>query len=149
MVAYLDDAIVVDPDPTAHVKTIRALFERQRKHNLKLFPSMARLGATDASFLGHSISPAGVRPNAEKVSALMKMSMPRNLKQVYALMGGVRYYRKLLPNLPKRIRPLTALLRKGVKYELTTAVDVFVRQILAEPATPTNFGRPGQGHRSR
>ena len=74
--AYLDDIIVFDSDPIAHVQTIRSLFERLRKHNLTLSPSKARLGATDANFLGHSISPAGLRPNAEKVSALINMPMP-------------------------------------------------------------------------
>ena len=49
--AYLDDVIVVDSDPTAHVKTMRALFERLRKQNLTLSPSKARMGATDADFL--------------------------------------------------------------------------------------------------
>ena len=134
--AYLDDVIVFDSDPTAHVRTIRALFERLRKHNLKLSPSKAHLGATDANFLGHSISPAGIRPNAEKVSALMKMPMPKNLKQVRALMGGVGYYRKFLPDLSKMIHSLTALLRKGVKYVFTPAMEVIVRQILAELAPP-------------
>ena len=66
MAAYLDDVIVFESDPTAHVRTMRALFERLCKHNPKLSPSKARLGATDADSLGHSISPAGVRPNAEK-----------------------------------------------------------------------------------
>ena len=60
--ANLDDVIVVDSDPAAHVKTIRANFERLRK----LSPSKARLGATYADFPSHSISPAGVRPNAAK-----------------------------------------------------------------------------------
>ena len=64
--AYLDDVIVLDSNPTARVKTKRALFERLRRHNLKLSPTKAHLGATDADFLGHSISPAAVRPNAEK-----------------------------------------------------------------------------------
>ena len=117
--AYLDDVIVFDSDPTAHVKTIRSLFERLRKHNLKLSPSKARLGATDADFLGHSISPAGVRPNAEKVSALLRMTMPRNLRQLRALLGGLGYYRKFLPDMSKRIRLLTSLLKKGVKFETT------------------------------
>ena len=67
--AYLDDVIVSDSDPTAHVKTVRALFKRLRKHNLKLSPSKARLGDTGADFMGHSISPAGVRQNAEMVPA--------------------------------------------------------------------------------
>ena len=59
--AYLDDVIVFDSDPTAHVKTMRTLFERLRRQNLKFSPSKARLGATDADFWGDSISPAGVR----------------------------------------------------------------------------------------
>ena len=52
--AHLDDVIVFDSDPVAHIRTIL------RKHNLKLSPLKARLGATDANFLGHSISPAGL-----------------------------------------------------------------------------------------
>ena len=61
--------IVFDSDRSTHIKTIRALFKRLRKPNFKLSPSKARFSATDADFLGHSISTAGVRPNAEKVSA--------------------------------------------------------------------------------
>ena len=134
--AYLEDVIVFDSDPTAHVKTIRALFECLRKHNLKLPPSKARLGARDARFLGHFIPPAGICPNEEKKSALMKVPMPKHFKKVRALMGGVRYYRKFLPDLSKRIRPLTALLRKGVNYVFTPVMELVVRQILAELVAP-------------
>ena len=49
------------------------------------------MGATEANFLGHSISLAGLRPNAEKVSALANMPMPEDVKQVRALMGGINY----------------------------------------------------------
>ena len=121
--AYLDDAIVFDSGPVAHVRTIRSLFERLRKHNLKLSPSQTRLGATDANFLGHSISPAGLRQNAEKVSALTNMPMPTDVKQVRALVGGVNYYRNFLPDLSKRLRLINAPLRKRVKYAFTPAMD--------------------------
>ena len=134
--AYLNDVIVFDSDPTAHVENIRALFERLRKHNLKFSPSKARLGATDTDVLGHSISPAGVGPNVDRKSALTKMPMPRDLKQVRALPGGVGYYRKFLRVLSKRIRPITSLLRKGVKFELTPSMEVIVREIIAELAGP-------------
>ena len=78
--AYLDDVIVFDSDPVAHVRKIRSIFGRLRKHNIKLSLSKARLGATDANVLGHSISPAGLRPNAEKVSALNNMPRPTDVK---------------------------------------------------------------------
>ena len=62
--------------------------------------------------------------------------MPRDLKQVRALLGGVGYYRKFLRELSKRIRPITSLVRKEVKFEFTPAMEVIVREILAELAAP-------------
>ena len=96
--AYLDDVIVLDSDSGEHVQTTRSLFERLRKHILRLSLSKAQLGATDANVLGNFISQAGLRPNAERVSASIHMSMPTDLKQVRALMGGINYYHKYLPD---------------------------------------------------
>ena len=89
--AYLDDVIVFDADPSLHVANMKEFFLRLRKHNLKLCPSKATIGATDADFLGHTISPAGIMPNAQKVEALMKMPMPEDLKQLRSLLGGLSY----------------------------------------------------------
>ena len=134
--AYLDNVIVFDSDPSTHVKTIRALFKGLRKHNLELSPSKVRLGATDADLLGHSISPAGVRPNAEKVPALALMSMPRDLKQLRSFLGGLSYNRTFLPDMSKRIGPNTALFKKGVKFLFTPSMEAIVRDMLAEFAAP-------------
>ena len=133
--AYLDDVIVFDFDPVAHVRTILSSFELL-KHSITLSPSKARLGAPDANFLGHSISPGGLRPNAEKVSALTNMSMPTDVNQVCALMGGINYYRHVLPALSKRLHPINALLRQGVKVAFTSGLEKLVREILAELTTP-------------
>lgn len=76
--AYLDEVIVFDPDPKAHVANIRSLFERLRKHNLKLSPSKSKIGATDdVDFLGRTISSSGDSPSADSVTALTKASMPK------------------------------------------------------------------------
>ena len=69
---YLDDVIVLDADPILHVASMKEFFLRLRKHNLKLSPSKAAIGATDAHFLCHTIFPVGVMPKARKVEALMK-----------------------------------------------------------------------------
>ena len=57
-------------------------------------------------------------------------------KQVRALLGGVVYYRKFRRDLSKRIRPITSLLRKGVKFDFTPAMEVIVREYFAELAAP-------------
>ena len=105
-------------------------------NNLKLTSPKATIGATEADFLGHTISPDGVRPNSEKVAALAKMPMPKNVKQTRALLGGLSYYRKFVPQFAKRIRPLTSLLKKDVKFEFTPAMEGIVRELLAELANP-------------
>ncbi|CAB1109084.1 unnamed protein product [Ectocarpus sp. CCAP 1310/34] len=88
------------------------------------------------NFLGHTISPDGVRPNGAKVSALTKMPMPRDVKQLRSLLGGLSYYRKFLPNTAKRIRPLTTLLKKQEKLIFTPSMEQAVRVMLAELANP-------------
>ncbi|CAB1096864.1 unnamed protein product [Ectocarpus sp. CCAP 1310/34] len=97
--SYLDDLIVFDDTPATHVGTMHALFERLRTHNLKLTPPKATIGASKADFLGHTISPDGVRLNGAKVSALTKLPMPKDVKQLCSLLGGLSYYRKFLPNM--------------------------------------------------
>ena len=137
VVAHLDDVIVFDSDPIAHVQRIRSLFECLPKHNLKLSPPKARLSATDANFLGHSISTPALHPKAEKTSALVNTPMSTDVKQVRALMGGINYYGSFFPDLSKRLRPINSLLRKGVQFLFTPAVEKLVREILGELATST------------
>ena len=74
--------------------------------------------------MSRSTSPAGVRPNADKISVVIKNPMPRDLKQVRAMLGSAGYYCKFLRDLSKLIRPITSLLRKGVKFELKPAMEV-------------------------
>ena len=40
------------------------------------------------------------------------MPMPTDIKQLLSLLGGLSYYLKLPPNMAKRARPITALLKK-------------------------------------
>ena len=134
--AYLDDVIVFDADPPLHVTNMKDFFLRLRKHNLKISPSKATIGATDADFLGHTISPTGTMPKAKKVDSLTKMPMPTDLKQLRSLLGGPSYYSKFLRDMAKRIRPITSLLKQGVKFVFTPALENIVRELLAEKATP-------------
>ena len=132
---YLDDAIGSNDSPTAHVATLATFFSRLRLHNLKLSPNKTRIGAARVEFLGHVISQDGVRPN-DKIAALARMPMPRDIKQLRSLLGGLSYYRKFLPNMAKRVRPITALLKKGATCSFTPPMEKAVRALLAELTTP-------------
>ncbi|CAB1103024.1 unnamed protein product [Ectocarpus sp. CCAP 1310/34] len=128
--SYLDDLIVFAETSTAHVATIRSLLEKFRLHHLILTPPKATIGPTEAEFLGHSISPDGVRPNGDKVAALTNTPMPKDAKQLRALLGGLSYYRKFLPQMAKRVRPLTTLLKKNVRFDFKDSMESALRALL-------------------
>ena len=133
---YLDDAIGSDDCPLPHVATLATFFARLRLHKLKLSPDSSQIGATHVDFLDHVISADGVRPNDDRVAAPTRMPMPTDTKQLRSLLDGLIYYRKFLPNMARHIRPITALLKKGVAFDFTSAMEDTVRALLAKLAAP-------------
>ena len=125
MAAYLDDVIVFDSDPIACPD---APFSNACESITQRFHPRRFDWATPF--------PQRVYAETQKMSALVKMPMPKDVKQVRALMGGINYYRKFLPELSKKLRPIKSLLYKGVKFLLTPAMKKLVREILAELTTP-------------
>ncbi|CAB1103025.1 unnamed protein product [Ectocarpus sp. CCAP 1310/34] len=142
VLAYLDDVIVFDADPVHHVANIRLFLERLRKYNLKLSPLKSHVGAKEAVYLGHTISPAGACPRADKVEALTKMLLPNNVKQLRSLLGGLSYYRKSIKGLAVRVKPLTDLLRKDAKFCFTPAMADTVKGLLAKLTEPPVLAFP-------
>ncbi|CAM9410248.1 unnamed protein product [Sphacelaria rigidula] len=124
---YLDDAVVHGSTPADHVEHLASFFTRFEQHNLKLAPSKSRIGATRIQFLGYCISLEGRSPNLDKVSALREMPIPCDVSQLRPLLGGLSYYRQYLPNLAQALKPLTTLLKKGVKFVFTSAMEKIVR----------------------
>ena len=51
MAAYVNDMVVSDSDPMAHVKNMYSLVGHTRNHSLMLSPSNARLGGRILTFL--------------------------------------------------------------------------------------------------
>ena len=127
---YLDDSIGSNDSPIAKVAILATFFARLRFHNLKLSPNKTRIGAARVDVLGHVISQDGVRPNDDKIVALARIPMPRDIKQLRSLLGGLSYYGKFLPNMAKRVRPITALLEKGATFSFTPPMEEAVRAYL-------------------
>ena len=116
---YLDDAIGSDDSLMAHMTTLATFFARLRLHNRKISPNKTRIGAARVDFLGHVIFQDGVHPNDDKIAALAQMPMPWDIKQLRSLLGGLCYYCKFLPNMPRRMRSITSLLKKRATFYFT------------------------------
>ena len=133
---YLDDAIGSNDSPITHVATLASVFVRLRLYNLKLSPNTTRIGAARVNLLEHVNSQDDVCPDNDKIAALTRTPMPRDIKQLRSLHGGLSYYRKFLPDMAKRVHPITALLKKRATFSFTPSIEEAVRALLEEHATP-------------
>lgn len=76
-------------------------------HQFPLSKSKTRV--TGAGSTGHTIPPDGIRPETDKVDALVKLPMPRGLKQLHFLVGALPCCRSFLPRLAEEIWPINSL----------------------------------------
>ena len=79
---------------------------------MKLNPAKCVFARTELIFLGHKVTGSGVKPDPSKISAIVDMPIPSNLKELQRCMGIVNYLGKFLPSLSKVSEPLWKLLEK-------------------------------------
>ena len=58
-------------------------------------------------WLGHEIDENGIKPNDEKVEAIIKLNPPENTKKLKSFLGAIQYMAKYLPKLSEiRVIPV-------------------------------------------
>ena len=72
------------------------MFLRIRKLRLKLNASKCYILRKKFNYLSHNITAEGITADPEKIEAVLRMPMPKNLKQLRSFLGKCNYYRKYI-----------------------------------------------------
>jgi hypothetical protein len=67
--------------------------------------------------LGHTISQDGISVDPEKVQEVMDWKPPTIVRQIQSFLGLVGYYQRFIPDFSRIAKPMTKLLKKGVKFD--------------------------------
>ena len=67
-------------------------------------------------FLGHTISSDGISVDPTKVQEVMDWESPTSVHQIRSFLGLAGYYRRFIPDFSRISKPMTELLKKGVKF---------------------------------
>ena len=120
-----DDILIVGRGQTEaearidHDRNFANLLRRARSQNLKLNKVKMRLHMNELKYIGHVLSPGGVKADPDKVSDIKNMPTPTDGEQVRRLLRFTNYLAKCLPNLSAISEPLRRL--KDVEFERGSA----------------------------
>ena len=64
-------------------------------------------------WLGHEIDKYRVKPNEEKIEAILKLNSPKNTKELKSFLGAIHYMSKFLLELSEQTDRLRKLLKKN------------------------------------
>lgn len=106
------DEAVVD-----HDRHLVALLERCTEKQIKLNPDKFRFKLTELPFMGNTITDQGLRPDPEKISAIVHMPTPDSKAAVLRFLGLANYLSPFCPNLSAVTQPIRAHTKDGVEFQ--------------------------------
>lgn len=109
---YLDDVLICTDTFEKHMEILEILAERLSKAKLSIHPIKSKFCVTSLKYLGYIIDERGVRPDPEKISAVLDYPQPRTVKDCRRFMGMAGWYRRLIPNFSSITAPITDLTGK-------------------------------------
>ena len=70
----------------------------------------------ELEFLGHSITPEGVKPTKSHIKSILEAPVPTSKQEIQLFLGMLTYNAKFLPNMSHTLHPLNQLLRKNTSW---------------------------------
>jgi hypothetical protein len=108
--AYLDDLLCISRSSLEdHLKKQEEVLRRFLDVGLKVNAEKLTLCALEIEYLGHILTRDGIKPQSNKVQAILTIQPPTNVKQLRHFLGMVQYYRDLWARQSNMLAPLTSL----------------------------------------
>ena len=118
---YVDDIGIAANTATDVTWNIRAVFKCIRPAGMKLTIEKCHFGVRQVEFLGRTISPEGISPQARKIqNFLAKLRFPKSKKALQRYLGFVNYYRNYIPRMAEKLNPFYKLLKTEVPINITS-----------------------------
>jgi Reverse transcriptase (RNA-dependent DNA polymerase). len=107
----MDDILVWGTNISDHNICLQQVMERLRQHGVTLNGEKSVFYQTSVDYLGHTISPHGIKPTKERIEAILKLDVPRNQKELRSYLGVIGFILKYIPCSHDLLKPMYDLLK--------------------------------------
>jgi hypothetical protein len=123
VVVFINDICIYSKNEKELAKHLRIVLQRLRDHKLYAKFSKCEFWLNSVKFLGHTISKDGISIDPSKVLEVLDWKPPKFVHQIRSFLGLVGYYRRFILDLSRIAKPMTELLKKGVKFVWSEACE--------------------------
>uniref|UniRef100_A0AAR5QHS1 RNA-directed DNA polymerase n=1 Tax=Dendroctonus ponderosae TaxID=77166 RepID=A0AAR5QHS1_DENPD len=116
VVVYLDDIVIISRTFEEHLKVLALVFDRLKDAGLVVREDKCHFCKPEMKYLGYLVDAHGLRPDPEKVQAIVNITPPRNVTEIRRFIGTASWYRRFVPNFSSVLAPLTNLIKKKVTW---------------------------------
>jgi hypothetical protein len=116
VVVFIDDILIYAKNLKDHAQHLHVILQRLRDHHLYAKFSKCEFWLDTVKFMGHTISSDGISVDPSKVQEVMDWKPPTSVHQIRSFLGLEGYYRQFIPDFSIIAKPMTELLKKGVKF---------------------------------
>jgi hypothetical protein len=108
--AYIDNLLCISRESfDNHLDKLEEVLKQLRDAGLKVNADKSAFCALEIEYLGYVLSKDGIKPQSNKVQAILMIQPPKGVKQLRHLLGMVQYYHDLWARRSDMLAPLTAL----------------------------------------
>ncbi len=104
--AYLDDVVIYSRSFNEHLTHLDTILTRLDEANFKLNIDKCKIARQSIRFLGHQIEHGNLKPDPDKVQALLTTNEPTTAKEAFRFVKATEYYRKFIPGFSQIALPL-------------------------------------------
>ena len=120
---YIDDIVIATKNVADHLILLDILFKQLAEMKLTLSINKCFIGKKRINLLGSSITGEGRSVQPERIHALKLWAPPRNVSELRAFLGSIRYIAEYIPELSIALRNFDAL-TGGVPKERAKLVPI-------------------------
>ena len=113
---YMDDLLCFSDSPEKHLEHLRIIFSKFWTTKLKVKLSKSDFFKQELEFLGHKLGPHGISLVDDKKSAIDRIKLPTNVKEVQSVIGLLGYLNFYIPAYSELIRHMTKLTQQNVPF---------------------------------
>ena len=120
---YIDNVLIFSRTVTEHLDHLRAVIQRIEEAGLKLKPVKCHFARSEVEYLGHLVTPEGLKTNHRLVEAVAMFPTPTDVSEVRRFLGLASYYRRFIDGFARIAAPIRELTRKNSVFSWTVVCE--------------------------